>query len=125
MTGFKTHQMADLRHSIRFEKFSYQYTAFIGTKSPGIRIEALEAPRDTLDGKKRKSVDQFMAFQDPLEREFWYHIIVEVQAGWKQSQSTLTVTTVLLTVHGYRTGKSPEENQRAVLWLNIKGHSWF
>ena len=81
--------MADLRHSIRFEKFSYQYTAFIGTKSPGIRIEALEAPRVTLEGKKssRKSVDQFMAFQDPLEREFWYHIIVEVQAGWKQSQS--------------------------------------
>ena len=87
VTGFKTHQMADLRHSIRFEKFSYQYTAFIGTKSPGIRIERLEAPRDTLEGKKRKAVDQFMAFQDPQEREFWYHIIVEVQAGWKQSQS--------------------------------------
>ena len=81
--------MADLRHSIRFEKFSYQYTAFIGTKSPGIRIERLEAPRDTLEGKKRKAVDQFMAFQDPQEREFWYHIIVEVQAGWKQSQSKL------------------------------------
>ena len=89
VTGFKTHQMADLRHSIRFEKFSYQYTAFIGTKSPGIRIETLEAPRDTMEGRKRKPVDQFMAFQDPLEREFWYHIIVEVQAGWKQSQSKL------------------------------------
>ena len=88
MTGFKTHQMADLRHSIRFEKFSYQYTAFIGTKSPGIRIETLErTARDNMEGRKRKAIDQFMAFQDPLEREFWYHIIVEVQAGWKQSQS--------------------------------------
>ena len=43
-----------------------------------------------VEGKKRKSMDQFMAFQDPLEREFWYHIIVEVQAGWKQSQSKIS-----------------------------------
>ena len=80
--------MADLRQAIRFEKFSYQYTAFIGTKSPGIRIETLEnTPKESADTRKKKSIDQFMAFQDPVEREFWYHIIVEVQAGWKQSQS--------------------------------------
>ena len=79
--------MADLRESIRFEKFSYQYTAFIGTKSPGIRIEALDTPRESVESKKRRSNDLYMAFQDPLDREFWYHIIVEVQAGWKQSQS--------------------------------------
>ena len=90
VTGFKTQQMADLRHAIRFEKFSYQYT-FLGTKSPGIRIETLDAPkRDTLEGKKRRpQVDLYMSFQDPLDREFWYHIIVEVQAGLKQSQSML------------------------------------
>ena len=87
VTGFKTHQLADLRKSIRFEKFSYQFTAFIGQKSPGIRVEALDAPRESNDSKKRKSTDLFMAFQYPLEREFWYHIIVEVQQGWKQSQS--------------------------------------
>ena len=101
MTGFKTQQMADLRQAIRFEKFSYQYTAFIGTKSPGIRIEALEASncKETTEVKKRRSNDLYMAFQDPLEREFWYHIIVEVQAGWKQSQSEYNSHTVHCTSH--------------------------
>ena len=34
----------------------------------------------------RGQVDLFMAFQDALERESWYHMAVEVQQGWKLAE---------------------------------------
>ena len=37
------------------------------------------------------TVDQdiFMAFEDHVDRENWYHLLVEMLAGWQLSQSRI------------------------------------
>ncbi len=33
-------------------------------------------------------MDMYMAFHSSVERDNWYHMIIEVQVGWKLAQGT-------------------------------------
>jgi len=96
VTTFKTYVMADLRKAIRFDKCDCQVSILGGVKSPGIRVEQLEKgmkheKQDTGDRKlftrTRRGVtaDVYVGFANAVDRDNWYHMVVEMQIGRKLS----------------------------------------
>lgn len=92
VTSFRTYTMADLRKPIRFDKCDLQLS-ILGAKSPGLRVEPLEkasvaspSVRHTRGTNRAKQCsDRYIGFQDAMDRENWYRMIVEMTNGWKLS----------------------------------------
>ena len=98
MTSFKTYVMADCRKPIRFENCDLQL-GILGSKTPGIRLERLVKDKVSKPDTERSSLGRFthrargrghdhemyMGFQDVMDRDNWYRMVVEMQTGWKLS----------------------------------------
>jgi hypothetical protein len=102
VTNFRTHVLADLRRNLRIEKSDLPLGILPGSKMPGITIvyDNREEPREEKTVTERvtarlvrnkhhslANTDSYAGFEDVVDRDDWYRMLLEVQRGWMVAQA--------------------------------------